>query len=140
MHCPAPICSDLSYLVFGCNNLYSVTFFPKQGKMEQVRAGCSSKMVVIIRVFYYRKISSYQYPQSCYSFPGLSLCTSFDGTFSSVSLCFILCRFFFEICFKQRNKHTFANQPGIKNILLIRSCTITDMSHHTGKQCKNLNF
>ena len=54
MHCPAPICSDLSYLVFGCNNLYSVTVFPKQGKMEQVTAGCSSKMVVKIVGSYYR--------------------------------------------------------------------------------------
>ena len=34
-----------------------VTLFqgiPKQGKMEQVTAGCSSKMVVKIGVFYYR--------------------------------------------------------------------------------------
>ena len=54
MHCPAPICSDLSRLFLGCNSIYSVTVFPKQGKMEQVTAGCSSKMVVKIGVFYYR--------------------------------------------------------------------------------------
>ena len=54
MHCPAPICSDLSYLFFGCSSVYSVTDFPKQGKMEQVTAGCSSKMVVKIGVVYYR--------------------------------------------------------------------------------------
>ena len=54
MHCPAPICSSLSRLFSGCNSLYSVTDFPKQGKMEQVTAGCSSKMVVKIGMFYYR--------------------------------------------------------------------------------------
>nr|DAG09578.1 MAG TPA: hypothetical protein [Caudoviricetes sp.]DAO28368.1 MAG TPA: hypothetical protein [Caudoviricetes sp.] len=54
MRCPAPICSDLSRLFLGCNSIYSVTVFPKQGKMEQVTAGCSSKMVVKIGVFYYR--------------------------------------------------------------------------------------
>ena len=46
MHCSAPICSDLSYLSLECNSIYSVTVFPKQGKMEQVTAGCSNKMVV----------------------------------------------------------------------------------------------
>ena len=56
MHCPAPICSDLSHLFSGCNSLYSVTVFPKQGKMEQVTEGCSSKMVVRILVFYYHQI------------------------------------------------------------------------------------
>ena len=50
----APICSDLSYLFLGCNSIYSVTDFPKQGKMEQDTAGCSSKMVVKIGVVYYR--------------------------------------------------------------------------------------
>lgn len=54
MHCPAPICSNLSRLFSGCNNLYSVTDFPKQGKMEQVTADCSSKMVVKIGAVYYR--------------------------------------------------------------------------------------
>ena len=54
MHCPAPICSDLSRLFSRCNSVYSVTVFPKQGKMEQVTAGCSSKMVVKIGVVYYR--------------------------------------------------------------------------------------
>ena len=51
MRGPAPICSDLSRLFLGCNSIYSVTVFPKQGKMEQVTAGCSSKMVVKIGVF-----------------------------------------------------------------------------------------
>lgn len=46
MHCPTLICSDLSHLFLECNSFYSVTDFPKQGKMEQVTAGCSSKMVV----------------------------------------------------------------------------------------------
>ena len=54
MHCSAPICSDLFRLVLGCSSIYSVTDFPKQGKMEQVTAGCSSKMVVKIEVVYYR--------------------------------------------------------------------------------------
>ena len=58
MHCPAPICSDLSYLFSGCNRLYSVTDFPKQGKIEQVTAGCSSKMVVKIGPVYYRFCNS----------------------------------------------------------------------------------
>ena len=53
MRCPAPICSDLSRLFLGCNSIYSVTVFPKQGKMEQVTAGCSSKMVVKIMGYYY---------------------------------------------------------------------------------------
>ena len=66
MHRPAPICSDLSYLFLRCNSIYSVTDFPKQGKMEQVTAGCSSKMVVKIGVVYYRfslKFGSY-FPKS----------------------------------------------------------------------------
>lgn len=54
MHCPAPICSDLTHLFSGCNSIYSITDFPKQGKMEQVTADCSSKMVVKIGMFYYR--------------------------------------------------------------------------------------
>ena len=54
MNYSAPICSDLSRLFLGYNSIYSVTVFPKQGKMEQVTAGCSSKMVVKIGVFYYR--------------------------------------------------------------------------------------
>ena len=53
MHCPVPICSDLSRLFSGCNSLYSVTVFPKQGKMEQVTAGCSSRIVVEIVLCYY---------------------------------------------------------------------------------------
>ena len=48
MHCPAPICSDLSRLFSGCSSVYSVTVFPKQGKMEQVTTDCSSKMIVKI--------------------------------------------------------------------------------------------
>ena len=54
MHCSAPICSDLSHLFSDCNSVYSVTDFSKQGKMEQVTAGCSSKMVVKIVGSYYR--------------------------------------------------------------------------------------
>ena len=54
MHCPALICSDLLRLFLGCNSIYSVTVFPKQGKMGQVTAGCSSKMVVKIVGSYYR--------------------------------------------------------------------------------------
>ena len=54
MHCPAPICSDLTYLFLIYNSVHSVTDFPKQGKMEQVTAGCSSKMVVKIGAVYYR--------------------------------------------------------------------------------------
>ena len=54
MHCSAPICSDLSHLFSDCNSVYSVTDFSKQGKMEQVTAGCSSKMVVKIVSSYYR--------------------------------------------------------------------------------------
>lgn len=54
MNCSAPICSDLSHLFLKCNSVYSVTVFPKQGKMEQVTAGCSSKMVVKIEPVYYR--------------------------------------------------------------------------------------
>ena len=50
----APICFDLFHLFSRCNSIYSVTDFPKQGKMEQVTASCSSKMVVKIGVFYYR--------------------------------------------------------------------------------------
>ena len=58
MHYSAPICSDLSYLFLRCNSIYSVTDFPKQGKIEQVTAGCSSKMVVKIGMFYYRFCNS----------------------------------------------------------------------------------
>ena len=54
MHYSASICSDLSRRFSGCSSLYSVTVFPKQGKMEQVTAGCSSKMVVKIGAVYYR--------------------------------------------------------------------------------------
>ena len=115
MHCSALICSNLSRLFSDCNSLYSVTVFPKQGKMEQVTAGCSSKMVVKIREFYYRYF------------------VTFLSIHDNKTVSYLLAK----ICFRLVTDKPFLLKPdhhiycSLKNIIRIQSPPSSQVSPHT---------